>query len=284
MARIRTVKPELRTSLTAADWPREIRYAWVLLFGYLDDHGRGLDDLRLIVADLFPLDQDMTHRKMDKWLDLMSQQPPGDDVPALCRYQVGGRRFLHAPKWTQHQKVAHPRASRIPPCPDHPSRGFHEDFMKDSRGSPETLANSNGAPPEAFATVSRPRARPGDAPAIQGREGNREGKGIPTSSGAAAPIAITAQTIAAAWIEACRDGTGAEPSRSQVGQVARLAKELLASNDAGRVLAAARSAGAGGFATIDRELTAQAGRQRAAPTAWAPLPVDQTTGRPVDFR
>ena len=41
MARIRSIKPELRTSLTAAEWPREVRYFWVLLWGYLDDHGYG---------------------------------------------------------------------------------------------------------------------------------------------------------------------------------------------------------------------------------------------------
>ena len=43
MARIRSIKPELRTSLTVATWPREARYFWVLLWGYLDDHGYGLD-------------------------------------------------------------------------------------------------------------------------------------------------------------------------------------------------------------------------------------------------
>jgi len=180
---------------------------------------------------------------------------------------------------------------------DHPSNiaAGHVGCTKERRDRPnetfvaprsvrDSLNDSvNGALPR-----SPPQAVPNDvnhslpsrAPADQGREG----KGVPTSSGAAAPTAITAQTVAAAWIDACRDGTGAEPSRSQVGQVARLAKELLASNDAGRVLAAARSAGAGGFAAIDRELTAQAGRQRAAPTAWAPLPIDPTTGKPVDFR
>ena len=50
MARIRSVKPELRTSLTVAQWPREVRYFWVLLWGYLDDHGYGVDEPRLIKA------------------------------------------------------------------------------------------------------------------------------------------------------------------------------------------------------------------------------------------
>ena len=40
MARIRSVKPALRTSRVVASWPWPVRYFWVLLWGYLDDHGR----------------------------------------------------------------------------------------------------------------------------------------------------------------------------------------------------------------------------------------------------
>lgn len=124
MARIRSVKPELRKSLTVAAWPREVRYAWVLLWGYLDDHGRGVDDLRLLVADLFPLDRDVTERKLDNWLNRMTEKPEhDDDPPPLCRYEVRGRRFMHAVKWTSHQRVSHPGESRIPPCPIHDENG-----------------------------------------------------------------------------------------------------------------------------------------------------------------
>ena len=79
MARIRSVKPELRTSLTAAEWPREVRYFWVLLWGYLDDHGRGVDEPRLIKADCFPLDDDLTAADIEKWLEMFAE--PRDDEP-----------------------------------------------------------------------------------------------------------------------------------------------------------------------------------------------------------
>ena len=116
MARIRSVKPELRTSLTAAEWPREVRYFWVLLWGYLDDHGRGVDEPRLIKADCFPLDDDLTAADIGKWLELLSA--PRDDEPAsVCRYTVAGRRYLHVPHWGSHQKPQHPSDSRIPACP-----------------------------------------------------------------------------------------------------------------------------------------------------------------------
>ena len=126
MARIRSVKPELRRSLTVAAWPRDVRYAWVLLWGYLDDHGRGVDDIRLLVADLFPLDRDVTERKLEGWLARMCEKPEHDpeESPALCRYEVRGRRYLHAVKWTSHQRVSHPMESRIPPCPTHEEAGW----------------------------------------------------------------------------------------------------------------------------------------------------------------
>lgn len=141
MARIRSVKPELRRDLTVAEWPRDCRYAWVLLWGYLDDHGRGLDDLRLLVSDLFPLDRDITERRLDGWLNRMTADSIHGTAP-LCRYEVDGRRFLHAPKWRKSQRVSHPQDSQIPPCPRHDSGPIPESFANGARTEPEPFATS----------------------------------------------------------------------------------------------------------------------------------------------
>lgn len=134
MARIRSVKPELRTSLVVAEWPREVRYFWVLLWGYLDDYGRGVDDARLIKADCLPLDDDVTRHMVDEWVALIAKDGP------LCRYAVNGKRYLHAPSWAEHQRPSHPAASRIPPCPIHePSGAPPEGFAKPSGGAQEAL-------------------------------------------------------------------------------------------------------------------------------------------------
>lgn len=117
MARIRSVKPEVRTSLTVGSWPREVRYAWILLWGYLDDYGRGVDDTRLLVADMFPLDRDITEKKLSGWVDRWES----DGV--ICRYEIDGRRYLHAVNWAEHQRISHPSKSRIPPCVDHLNLG-----------------------------------------------------------------------------------------------------------------------------------------------------------------
>lgn len=140
MARIRSVKPELRTSLTAAEWPREVRYFWVLLWGYLDDFGGGVDEPRLLKADCLPLDDDLTAADIDKWLDVIA------DSGSLCRYTVGNRRYLHAPEWRNHQKPQHPKPSKIPPCNrtdcGAPRGDLHEDFMRDARGTHESLSGN----------------------------------------------------------------------------------------------------------------------------------------------
>lgn len=181
MARIRSVKPELRTSLTAGDWPREVRYAWVLLWGYLDDYGRGVDDMRLVVADLFPLDRDVTERKMDGWLTRMS------NGGVLCRYESAGRRYFHAVSWDDHQKISHRTNSRIPPCPSHDSVG------DDSGIAPESLRNEDGEIPGEF--------RSSHAGDIQGSKGagSRDIAAVGTAAGKSRPP----DPIWDAVIEAC---------------------------------------------------------------------------------
>lgn len=170
MARIRSVKPELRRDLTVAEWPRDCRYAWVLLWGYLDDHGRGLDDLRLLTADLFPLDRDVTEKKLDGWLNLMAKDSTHGAAP-LCRYTVDGRRLLHAPKWKRSQRVSHPQESQIPACPVHEqdrkaSGTTRRSDPPDSGTIPESFPNDSAPPPEPFATSRAPEG--------QGVKGARE--------------------------------------------------------------------------------------------------------------
>lgn len=119
MARIRSVKPSLRTSRVVASWPYMVRYFWVLLWGYLDDKGRGLDIPRTIAADCFPLDEDVTPAKVDRWLDVIAQTKVGNREPPLCRYEVDGNRYLHALNWGEHQKPNRPSPSQHPNCPIH---------------------------------------------------------------------------------------------------------------------------------------------------------------------
>ncbi|MCU1680956.1 MAG: 57, gp57 [Amycolatopsis sp.] len=102
-------------------------------------------------------------------------------------------------------------------------------------------------------------------------------------SAASPPPSVSAQSVTAAWIDGAK-ANGVEPSKSQIGQVAKLAKELLDKNDPARVLVAATAAGSKGYVSIDRELTVTAGRngQVSADGLPAHTKRDPKTGRLVE--
>ena len=130
MARIRSVKPELRTSRTVAMWPREVRYFFVLLWGYLDDKGRGLDAPKTIAGDCFPWDDDVSPQVVDNWLDLMRVGKYDGKYGPVCRYEVDGQQYIHCVNWPEHQKPNRPTPSRLPACPTH--EGLTEVPLSDS--------------------------------------------------------------------------------------------------------------------------------------------------------
>jgi hypothetical protein len=170
MARIRSVKPELRTSQLVASWPFETRYFWVLLWGYLDDYGRGHDIPKLIAGDCFPRDERITGKIIDGWLDLMAAKHDHEPGP-VCRYTVAGTAYLHATNWREHQRPNRPTPSRLPQCPIHeslteplsePGREYVSESLhvgageQGSRGAGEqqqALRESGGEPPPTAAAV-----------------------------------------------------------------------------------------------------------------------------------
>jgi hypothetical protein len=247
MARIRSIKPELRTDLTVAEWPREVRYAWVLLLGYLDDYGRGRDDSRLVVADLFPLDRDVTERKINIWLDRMVKSGP------LCRYNVDGQGYFHAVKWSNHQRISHPTDSRLPPCPIH---DLHEPIPSDTGTEPESRRNGSGEIPEPF--------RPSRAPAEQGA-GSREqvGKGA-----GEAPPGVIASAIRN-YVDACPT----PPAAQLQAQIERNARTLIAEGHPPEaVIRAAANAGRSGYTNLAQQIQIDA--SRASPTNGRPATSD----------
>lgn len=141
MARIRNVRPSLRTSRLVASWPFDMRYFWVLLWGYLDDEGRGLDLPKQIAGDCFPHDDNMTPTKIDSFLGRMTKGLSDRSGP-LCRYEVDGVRYIHAVHWSDNNTINRPTPSRLPCCPLHESLPdpFSEDVTED--GSEGLMSDS----------------------------------------------------------------------------------------------------------------------------------------------
>lgn len=165
MARIRSVKPELRTSRTVARWPFEVRYFFVLLWGYLDDKGRGIDAPKTIAGDCFPYDDEVTPQVVDNWLDVMRAGASDEKFGPVCRYEVSGQQYIHCVNWPEHQKPNRPTPSRLPACPTHDTltEPLTESPLSDSvpgggsRGAGEQgRGESNPPPPRCPQHVDNP--------------------------------------------------------------------------------------------------------------------------------
>lgn len=154
MARIRSVKPSFFSSLDTAALPIPTRLTFIGLWCYADDKGRGLDDARLIKAEVWPLDRSYTERKIARDLDTLARQGQVE------RYEAGGRQYFRIRSWGKHQHPNRPQPSKLPSSPeegngtarslnDHGTRtndsppegrGGGGEQEKEGRGSVDTLS------------------------------------------------------------------------------------------------------------------------------------------------
>jgi hypothetical protein len=151
MARIRTIKPDAFTSDSLSSVPRGVRWTFAGLWTYFDDSGRGRDDVRLIKAALYPLDDEVSLTVLADDLNQLIA------VGCVCRYEAAGKSYLHVPEWN-HQKISHPTPSKLPSCSGHDP----EPFVK---------------PPEEFVKPPEPLR-----PERKGKEQGKEGKGTRATS------------------------------------------------------------------------------------------------------
>ena len=189
MARIRSIKPEFFTSEVIASLPLSARLTFVGLWTYVDDNGVGLDNARLIVASVWPLEPDPREILQRTLEDLRSLVRAGSDDPIMVRYTLAGRRYLYISHWEEHQKVSHPRKPRypLPPAPgvtcDDIDQGRHSGASREDYQSPPEIlrpeqgieqgagSREQGDQRAARAAADEPRlpAMPPDAPPTPGQ-------------------------------------------------------------------------------------------------------------------
>lgn len=229
MARMRSVKPEMWTSLTVCTWPIPVRWTFAGLLTYLDDAGRGRDEPRLIKADLYPLDDEVTARRVDQHLTTITATGP------LCRYEVAGRRYLHVTSWQEHQRINRPTASRLPPCPIHEASAPPHDPLTEPAVSPHG-PNRDGSPPHARA----------GAPAEHGTGNREQGAG---SSSARASASMSPPPPDPEYLDLARRAVQAVIPTSHPPkvrhQLTEQAAELLAAGTSGDLVSAALARWAG---------------------------------------
>lgn len=198
MARMRTIKPDAATSETLAQVAPGIRWTFGMFWTHCDDEGRAVWNLRLIKAAIYPLDDDKTPAVLD---DEFKQL---EHIGAVCRYEVGGKEYVHVPAWSEHQHPNRRLDSKLPPCPrnDH-SVQAHVRLTEPTVHRHEPLTS---------VVVEEGHVEVGET----GRES------------AATDLALvndapTAQTIVGEWLERAPK----RPPQQVVGQVAKLTGQML---------------------------------------------------------
>lgn len=140
MARIRSIKPDFFVSETIAALPLSARLTFIGLWTHVDDNGVTIDNVRLINAALWPLEDDPLETLQRTREDLRRLSEAG----LIQRYEHSGRRYLYVSAWEEHQRVSHPSKSRFPRPDDEgctPLTCDGETLPRSSGDSPESLVS-----------------------------------------------------------------------------------------------------------------------------------------------
>lgn len=156
--RIRSIKPEFWSSedVAALDW--EARLVFIGLWSYVDDNGVGRDVPKLIVADLFPLEDDPreTLARVSRALLQLSEHS------LITRYEGSdGRHYLFITGW-QHQRIDRPAKPRYP-RPTSGDAPIRDTLATPSRHPRENLATGTGEQGNRGTDKRRPSPRGDDA-------------------------------------------------------------------------------------------------------------------------
>lgn len=151
MARKRMLAPEFFTSKPLSELPIPLMVTFAGLWCYVDDQGRGEDDVALVKATVWPRRREISEVKVEKHLTLL------DERFLICRYIVAEYPLLHVINWREHQKISHPTLSKLPPCAHHDPHAWEafasdsdptlDKFRSASGGFPENLTRRSGATP-----------------------------------------------------------------------------------------------------------------------------------------
>lgn len=141
MARIRTYKPSFFKSEDVAVLPFRTRLTWLGLWCYCDDAGRGKDNVKLIKADVWPLD-DVSLKDIEDDLQMLAAHG------RIVRYEAEGQRYLEVVNFDQHQRINRPTPSKIPPPSNGsaPAGNTHADRPEPSGA--DGLSTGNGSYPQ----------------------------------------------------------------------------------------------------------------------------------------
>jgi hypothetical protein len=134
------LSPEFFSSGPVSRLPVTAMLTFAGLWCYFDDYGRGEDDADLVKAAVWPRRKTHTPKKVAADLDAIAAEE------LICRYEAARVRLMHSTTWDEHQKISHPTASKLPPCPKHEPE-LYDRFMGRS-GAARNGSGPHEAPAE----------------------------------------------------------------------------------------------------------------------------------------
>ena len=215
MPRIRTIKPEFWDSPSTARASAVARLAFIGMWNWADDHGRGTANLKELEGFIFPNDDvsALSRGTSENFRDVVAEV---SDCFGVVLYKVDGRPYYAIPSWERHQRNEKRAKSKFPG----PEQADPHDF-NDSGGSSGNARNFRDSAAET------PRSS-GTGTGEQGNRGTGEqGSSEPTVPGDASAAATeadeTAQTIIADWL----DTLSQRPPGRVIGHLSKEVKNLL---------------------------------------------------------
>jgi hypothetical protein len=194
MARIRSIRPEFWKSEAIACHDFFTRLTFIGLWSYVDDNGVGIDNWRLIAAELYPLEEDFARvsREVRECLARLA------DTGRILRYTVDGKRYIAVVNWSEHQKIDRPGKARYP-GPDDPR----------ATPTPPPTSGNDPKPSSVRETLDEPSRDPRETPSTGEGEKGRRGEGdnpsalapLDASEGANPPSAVDSDPIDAEIVD-----------------------------------------------------------------------------------
>lgn len=139
--RIRSTKPEFWRSERIASVCWDARLVLKGLESYVDDNGVGVDDIALIVTDVFPRDMLASPRetvaRVSEAISHLFQ------AGLVWRYRAAGKRLLYISFWESVQRIDKPGKGRFP-RPDGTMDYKSSEIRESVASPPETLAPGTG--------------------------------------------------------------------------------------------------------------------------------------------
>jgi hypothetical protein len=108
MARNRLIKKEFFRDEKVGSLPLGARLLFISMWIQADDSGNAVADPRLMRAEAFPFDAEISVANVEEWIGILEK------LGMVRRYEVNGQRYLNICKFKKHQVINRPSEFRHP--------------------------------------------------------------------------------------------------------------------------------------------------------------------------